>query len=97
MDNVKAKSNSLSLASLIFGILALMGSVLIIPTPFTAGLAITFSWLSRGDKKLSNQAIAGNILAVIAIAVSLIVLIMLFSVIVLAAMHGADSILHAEW
>lgn len=73
MNNIKADSNTMSLAALVFGILSVLGSLVVVPTPLFAGLAITFSWLSRGDKRMSNQALAGNILAVIAICISLIV------------------------
>lgn len=73
MNTIKASSNSMSLAALVLGILAVLASILVIPTPLFAGLSITFSWLSRGDKRMSNQALAGNILAVIAIVISLIV------------------------
>ncbi len=64
----------MSLASLVFGILAVIGSFVVVPTPLLAGLAITFAWLSRGDRRMGNQAIAGNILALIAIAISIIIL-----------------------
>ena len=94
MNNIKASSNGLSLASLIFGILAVLGSFMMITTPIFSGLAITFAWLSRGDKKMSNQAIAGNILAFIAIAISLILLtILLFYMIVWAA-EGLDALFY---
>ena len=79
MNNIKASSNGLSLASLVFGILAVIGSFVIIPTPLFAGLAITFSWLSRGDRRMSNQALAGNILALIAIAVSIIIFVVIIA------------------
>lgn len=74
MNNTKAESNSMSLASLVFGILAVLGSFAVVPTPLFAGLSITFACLSRGDKHMSNQAVAGNILAVISIIVSIMVL-----------------------
>ena len=88
MNNIKASSNGLSLASLVFGILAVIGSFVIVPTPLFAGLAITFSWLSRGDRRMSNQALAGNILALIAIAVSIIIF-----VVIIAAAAWAGHIL----
>ena len=96
MNTVKAGSNSMSLASLVFGILAVLGSIVIIPTPFLAGLAITFSWLSRGDRKMSNQALAGNILAVAAILISLFVLGLLLVVCFLANRQGTYYV-HRFW
>lgn len=87
MNNTKAESNSMSLASLVFGILAVLSSFIVVLTPLFAGLAITFAWLSRGDKHMSNQAIAGNILAVISIVVSFAVLM---SIIVICAAAFAD-------
>ncbi len=88
MNTIKAGSNGMSLAALVFGIMAVLGSIVVIPTPLLAGLSITFSWLSRGDKRMNNQALAGNILSVIAIVISLIVA----AVILLAlALAGRES------
>lgn len=69
----------MSLASLVFGILAVLSSFIVVFTPLFAGLAITFAWLSRGDKRMSNQAAAGNVLAVISIAVSIAVILAIMS------------------
>ena len=77
-NNISAERNGLSTASLVFGILALIFSVFIVFTPFNAALAITFSWLSRGDKKMNGQAIAGNILGLISIVISIAVVVALF-------------------
>lgn len=94
MNNIKASSNGLSLASLIFGILAVLGSFMMFTTPIFSGLAITFAWLSRGDKKLSNQAIAGNILAIIAIVISLIIFIILLFYMIVWAAEGLDALFY---
>lgn len=96
MNTVKAGSNSMSLASLVFGILAVLGSCVIFPTPFLAGLAITFSWLSRGDRRMSNQALAGSILAAVAILISLFVLVLIIAVCLLANKEGVYY-LHRYW
>ena len=88
MNTIKAGSNSMSLAALVFGILAVLASIVVIPTPLLAGLSITFSWLSRGNKRMSNQALAGNILAVIAIIISLIVAAV---VLIALALAGRES------
>ena len=77
MNDIKAKPNGLSLAALIFGILAVLGSFTVVGTPFLSGLAIMFSWLSRGDRKMCGQALAGNILGAAAIFISLIVAVVL--------------------
>ena len=69
--------NGLAAASLVFGILAILGSVLVLPTAFNAGLAITFAWLSRGDGRMCGRAVAGNILGVVSIILSIIALIAL--------------------
>ena len=84
-DNVYAKTNGLSLAALIFGILAFLGSFAVVPTPFCASLAVMFSWLSRGDKKMNGQAVAGNVLAVAAVVISLVVLGLVLTVFRVAA------------
>lgn len=81
MNETKAASNNMSLAALIFGILAVLGSFTVVLTPVFAGLAITFSWLSRGDKRMCTQAVVGNVLGVIAIVISIIVLIAIVMVI----------------
>lgn len=83
-NNVYSKANGLSAAALIFGILALLGSFLVIPTPFNASMAIMFSWLSRGDKKMNRQALAGNILALASIVISLTVCVILMTVFITA-------------
>lgn len=92
MEEIKSKANSMSLAALIFGIIAVLGSFTVVLTPLFAGLAVTFALLSRGDKKMCGQAIAGNVLAVFAVAVSIIVLIALVVVIAsFAVMPIEDS------
>ena len=96
MNNIKAGSNTMSLAALVFGILSVLGSLVVVPTPLFAGLAITFSWLSRGDRKMSNQALAGNILAVVAILISLFVLGLLLVVCFLAGRQGTYYV-HRFW
>ncbi len=96
MKTVKAGSNSMSLASLVFGILAVLGSCVVIPTPFFAGLAITFSWLSRGDRRMNNQALAGNILAIVAIIISLFVLSLIVVACFLANRQGVYY-MHRFW
>ncbi len=88
MNTIKADSNTMSLAALVFGILSLLGSLVIVPTPLFAGLAITFSWLSRGDRRMSNQALAGNILAVFAIGISLIVLTIIVFALAMTGRQG---------
>ena len=76
-NNISAERNGLSTASLVFGILALIFSWSVVLTPFNSALAITFSWLSRGDKKMNGQAIAGNILGLISIIISIAVVVAL--------------------
>lgn len=75
-----AKPNGLSLAALIFGILAFLGSFCVLTTPFLASMAVMFSWLSRGDRKMNGQAIAGNILALAAAVISLVILVLALTV-----------------
>ena len=96
MDNIKAGSNGMSLAALVFGILAVLGSFVIAPTPLLSGLAITFSWLSRGDKKMCNQAVAASILAVIAIIISLVVMSVILFVAASAGRRGV-SFFYRTW
>ena len=81
--------NGLATASLIFGILAILGSVFILPTTFNAGLAIAFAWLSRGNGKMCGRASAGHILAVISIVISLAAI----GVLALAAFRFAQELL----
>ena len=90
MDDIIARANALSLASLVFGILAVLGSFVIVPTPMLSGLAITFSWLSRGDKRMNSQALAGSILAAIAIVISLIVFGVIMAACVAAGRQGVS-------
>ena len=42
----RAEYNGLSIAALVFGILAVLGSFTILATPLLASLAISFAWLS---------------------------------------------------
>ena len=81
--------NGLATASLIFGILAILCAVAVLPTPFTAGLAITFAWLSRGDGKMCARASAGNILGVVSIIISIAAAVAL----VIAGIHYAKQFL----
>ena len=76
-DQLKAGANGLSIASLLFGILALLTSITVIPVLFFASLAIMFSWLSRGNRRMNGQALAGNILAIISIIISICVVVAL--------------------
>ncbi len=72
-ENLKAEYNGLSVASFVFGILAVLSSFVLVLTPFFAPLAITFAWLSRGNKKMNWQAVAGNTLAILSILISFVV------------------------
>ena len=83
MINAKEKSSTgMAVGSLIMGLLSLLTSFIMIFTPLFSGLAIAFSWLSRGNSKMKGAAIIGNILAVIAMIVSISVFCMLIAWIV---------------
>ena len=70
-DQLKAETNGLSIASLVFGIFALLTSITVVPVIFMSSMAIMFSWLSRGNRRMNGQALAGNILAIISIIISI--------------------------
>ena len=89
-EQSKAAPNALSTASLVFGILALLTSITVVAVPFNASLAIMFSWLSRGDKKMNGRAVAGNVMALVSIVLGLAVLVALLLAAV-SWMHGAVS------
>lgn len=72
-NNIRAEANGLSIAGLVFGILAVLSSFTVVFIPFFASMAITFSLLSRGNKKMNVQAIAGNILAIVSIIIGLLI------------------------
>ena len=80
----RAEYNGLSIAALVFGILAVLGSFTILATPLLASLAISFAWLSRGERKMHWQAITGNVLAVLSIVISLTLILLLLT----AALSG---------
>ncbi len=93
-ENLKAESNGLSVASFIFGILALLSSFVMVLTPFFAPMAIAFAWLSRGKGKMHWQAVAGNLLALLSIVISIAVLMVLcvvFMAAISAALSGLDT------
>ena len=78
-DQLKAETNGLSIASLVFGIFALLTSSTVVPVIFMSSMAIMFSWLSRGNRRMNGQALAGNILAIISIIISIGVVIAILS------------------
>ena len=80
--SMKAEKNGLSLASFVFGILAVLGSFVVVPTPFFASMAICFAWLSRGKKKMNWQAAAGNVLAVVSILISIAIVLLLIAALI---------------
>ena len=72
-DTLKAESNGMSLAALVFGILSLLFSAAVLPTFLFGPMALTLGLLSRGDKKLGSQASVAVILAVISAVISIVV------------------------
>lgn len=68
----KAAKNSLSVTSLVFGILAVAVSWTVVLGLPNALLAIMFSALSRGKMKRNGQAVAGMLLGIAAILLGII-------------------------
>ncbi len=89
-EQTKAAPNALSTASLLFGILALLTSITVVAVPFTASLAITFAWLSRGNKRMNGRAVAGNVMAIVSIVLGITVLIALVLALI-SWLHGAAT------
>ena len=89
-EQTKAAPNALSNASLFFGILALLSCITVIAVPPLACLAITFSWLSRGNKRMNGRAVAGNVMAIVSIVLGIAVLAALVLALI-SWMHGAAN------
>ena len=85
---LKAESNGMSLAALIFGILSLLFSAAVLPTFLFGPMALTLGLLSRGEKKLGSQASIAVILAVISAVISLVVTVV---AVIVAVRFFSDS------
>ncbi len=68
----KAAVNGLAVASLVFGILAILTSWTVIPAVMNALFALMFASLSKGCRKKCGIALAGMLLALSAIVIALI-------------------------
>ncbi|MDO4266007.1 MAG: hypothetical protein Q4C63_06020 [Eubacteriales bacterium] len=74
----RPKANGMAIASLIMGIIAIPASFLLLGGMF-AGLGITFSLLSRGERKLSGVAVAGLVCSLFALVPSFVISALLLS------------------
>ena len=71
-NNIRAEKNSLSVWSLVFGIIAVLTSWTVIIGIPAALLAITFAALSQGRFKKSKQALCGTLLGTASILLAVI-------------------------
>lgn len=73
MDSaVKSESNSLAVASLVFGILGIAGSWTVVAAIPNALLAIMFAELSKGCRRKCKLAVAGMILGIASLLLAVI-------------------------
>lgn len=68
---IRSEANSLSIASLVLGIISLLSAATMLSVPFFGGLSITIGLLSRGRYKMHSTAIVGIVLSVISFVVSI--------------------------
>lgn len=71
--NVKAETNGLAVASMVFGIISILISWTMVLNLPCACLAFCFSLLSRGNKKKSGPAVAGTVMGIVSIIIGLVV------------------------
>lgn len=70
---VKAETNGLAIASLVFGIIGILISwTVVLNLPF-ACMTFAFSLLSRGNKRKCGVAAAGTILGIVSIVIGIVV------------------------
>lgn len=69
---VKAETNGLAIAALVFGVLSVLTCwTVILPIP-QATLAIAFALLSRGNKKECTMAVVGTVLGIIGVVLGIV-------------------------
>ena len=81
-SDTKSEVNGLSIAGLVFGILAIITCWMVVFVPFNAGMAITMSCLSRGGKKMNGISITGCVLAGISLFIAVLLMILMVSLMV---------------
>lgn len=91
--NVKAETNGLAIASLVFGIIGILISWTMVLNIPCACLTFAFSLLSRGNKKKCSMAVVGTVMGIISIVIGIVVAISLAN---LAAQYFGNMLIDMD-
>lgn len=89
-EPAQPKKNNMALASMIMGIVGIVGSCCCLGTPFGA-LAILFACLSKTEPTMDSKAKAGLIMGIIGIVLTVVLLIF---ILVTGAANGIEDSLY---